>query len=175
MVSDYLFAVGTYKNNPPPDQINCAVRAVGTFPVQPPPAPMGMPAPAPNFEGVVPAGAPRIWEGRYVKQKDAMDVETYVDKLATGGTGFGIPSLVGLAGGGPFFHAGNARSLEELFAPEFAKHHAALGSSAAFSPEDTRALVSYLLSIDETDASRIIEPPTAKLNFDPDLCAQFPN
>jgi hypothetical protein len=174
VAGDYLFVRGNYPN-PPPDQLNCALRAVGTFPVQPPPPEPMMPQPPPNYEGVVPDGAPRIWEGRHIKQKDSEGVDAYTDLVAAGGGGFNIPSLVGLSGGGPYFHAGNARSLEEVFDAKFLNHYNALAPVAAPAPtpDEIQQLVSYLLSIDESDRGRIIDVPAAELGFDPDLCAQF--
>lgn len=140
---------------PPGDQINCVLRSVGTF---------GAPA-APDFLGITPDGAPVVHEVRRV-----LDNDVYVEKLALGSSGFNIPSLVGLAGGGPYFHAGNARTLEELFDPAFAGHHLALGGQAP-TPAELLALVSYLLSIDESDASVPVAIPRDL--FDPDLCGQL--
>jgi hypothetical protein len=122
------------------DQINCVLRGIGTFPTL-------------GTEGVVPAGSPTVV--REVRQ-NMMD-------LALGATGFNIPSLVGLATGAPYFHAGNARSLEELFDPAFASHHQALapGFLAVDDPdreEQIRDLVAYLLSIDDDKAHEEPEP-----------------
>lgn len=147
---------------PTVDRINCVLRSVGTFPQQ-------LPAPAAaNMTGVVPLGSP----GPTIREVRRVLVGTggYQDKLAFGDTGFNIPSLVGLATGAPYFHAGNARSLEELFDPAFKDHYGAMGAPAP-SSEDIRNLVTYLLSIDETGDSALLEPDTSE--FDPDLCAQF--
>jgi hypothetical protein len=151
--------------SPAPDQLNCALRDVGTFPAQSSPD-------QPNFVGIVPDDAPPIWEGRRIKQAGAMGME-YRDVLATGSDGFNVPSLVGLAWGAPYFHAGNARTLEEVFDPKFSRHYKALSPLFDPTPEDIRELVSYLLSIDETDPSAPIPLPVAELGYDPDLCAQF--
>src|SRR5262249_36544136 len=136
--------------------INCAVRSVGTFPPQPPPPAMGQPA-TDNRLGVVPAGAPPVTEVRRILNDDK---SAYVDKLALGGTGFNIPSLLGLAASAPYFHAGNARSLEELFDPTFAAHASVFGEAPP-TPDEIRALVSYLLSIDDSGSpSAPLEPPS---------------
>ena len=60
------------------------------------------------------------------------------------------PALLGLQVGAPFFHAGNARTLEELLSTTFAAHNGALaGLARAFSAERRRRqLVAFLLSID---------------------------
>ncbi len=168
---DYIFgqlAPAAGMSAPPPipaDQLKCALRSVGTFPVQP-----ASPAAA-EMTGVVPAGSdvPPIREVRRVLNAAA----TYDDKLAFGATGFNIPSLVGLATGAPYFHAGNARTLEELFDPAFAAHYGAMlpPGTPAPSSEDIRNLVTYLLSIDETGDSAPLDPDTSA--FNPDLCAQF--
>jgi hypothetical protein len=90
-------------------------------------------------------------------------------------TGFNPPALLGMASGAPYFHAGNARTLEELFAPTFAAHQTAFSSN--FPGAGDRAarigqLVQFLLSIDET--TEAVEPPDG-LGFDPVLCpSQFP-
>lgn len=138
----------------PVDRINCVLRNVGTFPDS-----------AFGTAGVVPVDAdvPPISEVRRVLVGTA-----YQDKLAFGDTGFNTPPLVGLATGAPYFHAGNARTLEELFDPTFAGHHGAMGAAAP-SSEDIRNLVSYLLSLDETGTSALVDPDSSEL----DLCAQL--
>lgn len=154
-----------FSKPPPGDQINCVLRAVGTF---------GSPSES-DFSGITPPGATRVEEKRRVLEADG-----YHDRVATGLNGFNIPSLVGLAGGGPYFHAGNARTLEELFEPIFAGHHDALADvtsgslvvpAVALTRTEVQALVSYLLSIDESDDSETIAVPREL--FDPDLCGQF--
>jgi hypothetical protein len=117
------------------DQINCVLRAVGTYPS------LG------STEGVVPAGSPTA----------VREVRQNMMTPALGATGFNVPSLVGLASGAPYLHAGNARTLEELFDPAFAIHHQALvpGFLAEDDPEredELRDLVAYLLSIDDDKA-----------------------
>ncbi len=155
---DYAFGGG--KSNPAPDQIRCALRQVGTFPSQIPTA---------NLVGVSPKGAPPVHEVRHILNTTT---NLYEDKLAIGATGFNIPSLVGLAAGAPYFHAGNARTLEELFDADFVGHYGVFDQSP-LAPEDVQDLVSYLLSIDETGASTPVTLQPGELEFDPDLCAQF--
>jgi len=74
------------------------------------------------------------------------------------GRGYNVPSLLGVAAGAPFLHAGNARTLEAVFSDTFAQHHQALAANfltETNSSERERlvaALVQYLLSIDEEAA-----------------------
>jgi cytochrome c peroxidase len=131
------------------DQINCVLRDVGTFPVQTTGAP-------PNTQGVAPSGAPIVRELRQ-NMKD----------LALGATGFNIPSLLGLGVGAPYFHAGNARTLEELFDGTFAAHYQALGKSFTPTSKDIRGLVAYLLTIDDD-----LRAPPRALPPEYDLCGQ---
>jgi DNA-binding beta-propeller fold protein YncE len=71
------------------------------------------------------------------------------------GRGYNIPSLLGLSAGAPFFHAGNARTLEALFSKTFAVHARALApnflteSDPYAVQKNVDYLVQYLLSIDE--------------------------
>jgi DNA-binding beta-propeller fold protein YncE len=160
---DYLFGQLPVKDGMTPpkalpaDQIKCVLRSVGTFPTQP----------SEGFEdrGVTAGnGAPPVLETRFVLSGTA-----YAGQVAYGETGFNIPSLVGLATGAPYFHAGNARTLEELFDNAFSGHHGAMGEPSP-TPDEIKNLVSYLLSLDETDASMPVAMYGA---FNPDLCAQF--
>jgi hypothetical protein len=66
--------------------------------------------------------------------------------------GFNPPSLLGLQVGGPFFHAGNARTLEETFDSRFTGHFQS-PVAAVFQPsaDQVRQLTAYLLSIDEDE------------------------
>lgn len=89
-------------------------------------------------------------------------------KLAQGseidGRGFNPPSLLGLAVGAPYLHAGNARTLEALLSPTFAPHHQALSAgflaaNAADTATDMGDLVQFLLSID-ADQTPVAIPPT---------------
>jgi len=137
MESDIIAAA---YSNPTDDQIRCALRDVGTFPTQPP----TQTPPAYNFTGIAPVGAPSVFEYR-------QDMST----LAQGQTGFNVPSLFGLSVGAPYFHAGNARTLEEVFdSATFARHHQALAADFLLDPAQRDAqiaqLVAFLLSIDES-------------------------
>ena len=77
--------------------------------------------------------------------------------------GFNIPSLLAIQVGAPFFHAGNARSLEELFtgasaadtqglysSSVFKAHAVALGAASTPSQTTVPQLVAYLLSLDQS-------------------------
>src|SRR5207245_8215591 len=86
------------------DTINCILRDVGTFPV---------------------AGTTGITPGGVVVKEVRADMTT----VAQGVAGFNPPSLFSLSIGGPFFHAGNARTLEEVFDKTFNQHHQAHASS----------------------------------------------
>jgi mono/diheme cytochrome c family protein len=74
------------------------------------------------------------------------------------GRGYNVPSLLGIASGAPYLHAGNARTLEALFGTSFTQHHQALAANfltetdAAARAQQVSALVQYLLSIDEQTA-----------------------
>lgn len=175
----YAPAVGTTSTRPAldylygtADTINCALRAVGTFPAQV----MGEPA---NFTGIVATGAPAVTESRVQLVNPPADaapgtLPTYQETLSLGKDGFNVPALVGMAATSSFFHAGNARTLEELFSTIFAKHHAnpAITKSDTLTPAETKNLVSYLLSLDD-------DAPTVAAAFDSgtpagaDLCGAF--
>jgi DNA-binding beta-propeller fold protein YncE len=125
------------------DSINCALRAVGTFPSN-------------GLEGVAPVGVP-VYEARAN------------GSLAWGQNGFNPPSLIGVAAGAPYLHAGNARSLEELFDDGvFVAHARALDpTSAPMTASDKDDLIAYLSQIDK---DTVVVPIDTSLGFDPDLC-----
>jgi hypothetical protein len=127
------------------DQIQCILRAVGTFPGTPPMA-------------VLPTGS--TVQLREVRQ----DMTTN----AQGASGFNPPSLLDGVASAPYFHGGNARTLEEVFDPAFAAHHQALSTNFLITPDANavRQLVAYLLSIDETTTA--VTPPS--LGYDAQLC-----
>ncbi len=130
------------------DQINCVLRAVGTFPAT-------LDA---MQNGVTPTGV-RVRE-----------VRADMTAAAQGASGFNPPALVGMATGAPYFHAGNARTLEELLATTFQAHYRAL--SVNFLQEgdrdlQVRQMVAFLLSIDD-DTTTFSLPST--LGYNPDLC-----
>jgi hypothetical protein len=124
------------------DQLRCALRNVGTFP----PLPLVMDEF--DFKGVAPQGQPPPVEYR-------ADMT-----LAQGKDGFSVPSLFGLAVGAPYFHAGNARTLEEAFDETFAKHHRieALGATSSFltGESDRQYLIEFLLSLDEATQTETV-------------------
>jgi DNA-binding beta-propeller fold protein YncE len=112
------------------DQINCVLRAVGTFP--------SMLDTMQN--GITPTGV-RVRE-----------VRANMMAAAQGATGFNPPGLVGMGTGAPYFHAGNARTLEELFATTFEGHYRSLSTNFLQSGDraaQVRQIVAFLLSIDD--------------------------
>jgi hypothetical protein len=124
------------------DQLQCALRDVGTFPGA--------------AGAALTAEAARAFAAFEVKQ----DMKT----PAFGARGFNIPSLFGLAVGAPYFHAGNARTLEEAFDEVFENHHGALGGP--LSADQVRQLVAFLLSIDEATEPEALPDD----GIDYDLC-----
>ena len=70
--------------------------------------------------------------------------------------------MLGLAAGGPYLHAGGARTLEVLFSSDlFAVHRDALRETGAppFTTTDVDDLVTFLLSIDEKTIPMTIPTP----------------
>lgn len=128
------------------DQIQCMLRDVGTF----------------ATGGVFPAGI--------------VLREVRADMVATaqGASGFNPPSLLGMATGAPYFHGGNARTLEEAFGAMFEKHHKALSTLFTPSVAELAQLVAYVTSIDNATAT-VAVPTSGTITFDPDLCPKtFP-
>jgi hypothetical protein len=136
------------------DQLLCAVRPVGTFDVAEP--------------GV---GIAEI-------RADMMTVAQGAGNPEGEGAGYNPPSLLGLSLAAPYFHAGNARTLEALLAETFATHYGALAPNfLLYSDETERAarvedLIHFLLSIDEQ--AEYIDIPEAgpaggSLCFDPSV------
>lgn len=117
------------------DQILCVLRPVGTFGV------------SPSEVNVV-----------EVRQ----DMTTAAQGNAAEGKGFNVPSVLGMQVGAPFFHAGNARTLEELLGTTFTAHAEALADQP-LTTADREALVHYLLSVDE-DATPAVGPATVGAN-----------
>lgn len=105
-------------------EIKCVLRDVGTYPNA-------------GVDGVAPADV--------VVSERRQDMVT----PAAGVNGFNPPSLLGAGVGAPYFHGGNARTLEEVFDPAFTPHTRAL--SAVFTPSraQIRKLTAFLSSIDE--------------------------
>ncbi len=83
--------------------------------------------------------------------------------------GFNPPSLLGLKVGAPYFHAGNARSLEELFNDALFNHHHRSSIAQVFTPTalQVKQLVTYLLTIDPNEPAIAIP---AKGDRGGDLC-----
>jgi hypothetical protein len=105
------------------DQILCILRPVGTFGVSPPDVSV------------------RELRGNMITPGQGNEAD---------GKGYNPPGLLGLSVGAPYFHAGNARTLEELFDPIFSDHAAALNPDLTLQPAEIDNLVAFLLSIDET-------------------------
>lgn len=128
------------------DQINCILRNVGTFPRTLDAA----------QDGITPAGGVRVRE-----------VRANMTTPAQGATGFSAPALIGLGPAAPYFHAGNARTLEEVFDPTFASHHQALSANFLIPPDpnQVRQLVAFLLSID--DSTPLVAIPSPDLQSHP--------
>ena len=131
------------------DQIQCILRAVGTFP-------------ASGTSAILPASTTVAL--REVRQDMSLS--------AQGLSGFNPPSLLDGVASAPYFHGGNARTLEEVFDTAFAPHHTALSANfletdtAALRATHVRQLVAFLLSIDESTTA--VADPT--LGYDPRLC-----
>jgi len=116
---------------PGAEQLQCSLRPVGTFPAS------GNVSVAPTDVGVA---------------ELRQDMATLGQGGAATGRGFNIPSLLGMQVGAPYFHAGNARTLEELFDDTlFSGHHASVIASGALDSDAKRQLVAFILSIEETD------------------------
>ena len=126
------------------DQIQCVLRDVSTY-------------------GVSPADVNAL--------ELRTDMSTPGQGNAANGLGFNVPSILGMSVGAPYFHAGNARTLEESLDVMFAGHTLALSPSSTFldGANDKAALVAYLLSIDETTAPDAI--PTEAGAFGGVFCA----
>lgn len=116
-----------FGNPPGAEQLQCILRPVGTF---------------------------GISSNNIAVQEIRQDMVTAGQGNATNGRGFNPPSLLGLQVGGPFFHAGNARTLEELFNGRFSGHHQSAIASV-FTPDPTiiRQLTAFMLSLDEATAT----------------------
>lgn len=70
---------------------------------------------------------------------------------AQGKGGYNVPSLYGMSLGAPYLHAGQAKTLEELFAlnsAAYRTHNTAGSGNALLEEADKDALISFILSID---------------------------
>ena len=77
---------------------------------------------------------------------------------AAPGNGFNPPSLLGMQVGAPYFHAGNARTLEELFDDNLFKNHHTSALAQVFTIDAAKRaqLVAFLLAIDEDEPTTAI-------------------
>jgi DNA-binding beta-propeller fold protein YncE len=117
------------------DQLTCALRNVGTYAV------------AQAEAGIAELRA---------------DLITPAQGNDPDGKGFNVPPLLNVATGAPYFHAGNALTLEAMFSPTFQAHYQALapGFLAADDPgraDKVAALIQFVLSID-ADTPPIASP-----------------
>jgi YVTN family beta-propeller protein len=138
------------------EQIGCILRPVGT--IKPPAA-----------GGTVPVGVsdPMV---NVLELRQDMKAGGQGSGALTGepAAGFNPPSLLGVQVGAPYFHAGNARTLEEAFSTMFVGHHqSAIASVFAPSATQVKQLVAFLLSIDENEPAVAIP---AKGNKGGDIC-----
>ena len=140
--------------DPNNDQITCVLRNVGTFPATPP-------------AGVAPAGVvvKEVRAGGGVGNPPVPSMSVN----AQGATGFNVPALVGMVTGAPYFHAGNARTLEEVFSTTFQAHHEAFSSNFSPTPQQVAQLVAFLDSIDDSTTPMAV-PASGVLGFTADIC-----
>ena len=130
------------------DQLLCILRPVGTF-------------------GVAEPGV------------GVAEIRANMKALAQGnekdGKGYNPPSLLGVAAGAPYLHAGQARTLESLLSKLFEAHHIALAANflqeidGAKKADTVEKLVHYLLTIDE--GSTVIDAPATAGQGGGDFCA----
>jgi YVTN family beta-propeller protein len=127
----------TMRSGAPPgfEQIQCVLRPVGTI----------------IANGAVPTGVSPPEVGVIELRQDMV-----TGAQGAGGTnandftaGFNPPSLLGTQLGGPYFHAGNARTLEEALSTTFQGHYQS-PIAQVFTPSATQIqqLVAFMLSID---------------------------
>jgi YVTN family beta-propeller protein len=129
------------------EQLQCGLRPVGTI--------------VANAAGGVPTGVSPAAVGVVeVRQDMKTGAQGAGNVNASDFTqGYNPPSLLGLQVGAPYFHAGNARSLEEAFTTTF-QGHFQTAVAEVFSPSaaETEELIAYLLSIDGSTAPLSIPP-----------------
>jgi YVTN family beta-propeller protein len=84
---------------------------------------------------------------------------------AQGGKGFNPPALTSVATGAPYFHHGRARTLEEIFTPQYATHYQAAsanflagGGTSMAERQQISDLIAFLKSIDESTTPVPLEP-----------------
>jgi YVTN family beta-propeller protein len=130
------------------------------------------PVPLPPLAATAPA-SPILCALRPVGTYNVAEPEVGVfEKTTTGAdapgnnpdvNGFNVPSILGMSLGAPYFHGGQARTLEATFDERFAGHFRALNPAflSASDParaEKVQALIQYLLSIDN-DKPTVAVPP----------------
>jgi YVTN family beta-propeller protein len=107
-------------------------------------------------------------QGGGVALRPNADGDNNADNDPKAGIGYNVPSLLGVATGAPFMHAGNARTLEAMLTSTFAAHTNALAPNFLLesNPDAVKAqvdeLVQYLLSIDEDKAVQTLPLPGAQ-------------
>jgi YVTN family beta-propeller protein len=100
-----------------------------------------------------PVGTFGISDATIGVQELRQDMVTAAIGNAGSSRGFNPPSLLGLQVGGPFFHGGNARTLEEVLDARFSGHHqSAIAPAFTVDATKIRQLVAFLMSIDESSA-----------------------
>ncbi len=152
--TSFIAESGTFRLSPfdaANDQITCALRNVGTWAT-----------------------------GRGVAAADVelREVRANMTTQSQGATGFNPPSLLGVAHNAPYFHAGNARSLEEAFGTRFAAHRDIFAPTGMFEGAGgvvrLRQLLAFLATIDErTEAFATPARIGGSSGFDPDVCGQL--
>jgi DNA-binding beta-propeller fold protein YncE/mono/diheme cytochrome c family protein len=118
------------------DQLTCALRSVGTYGV------------AQSEAGIAELRA---------------DLVTPSQGNEPDSNGFNPPPLLNAVAGAPYFHAGNALTLEAMFSTKFQAHYQALAPAFLDASDPGRAdkiasLVQFLLSIDGDTAPLAIPP-----------------
>ena len=96
------------------------------------------------------------------------DGDNNADNDPKANIGYNVPSLLNVSAGAPYMHAGNARTLEAVFNPQFAAHHQALAPNFLLESDPYKVqnqieqLVQYLLSIDEGQYTYELPKPGAQ-------------
>jgi hypothetical protein len=117
--------------DPNNDQIQCVLRNVGTYDV------------SPEDVGVA------EMRGRAFVPSSSDPPPPASATESQGREGYNVPSLFGISVGAPYFHAGNARTLEEALGELFDQHRSVWADDELFAdPAKIDQLVQYLLSID---------------------------
>jgi len=74
-----------------------------------------------------------------------------IGQLAAGGAGFNVPSLLGVANNGPYFHDGSAQTLDDVFNRHLVTNGASTTTIAALLTSqhaDSKKFQDFLNSID---------------------------